>query len=102
MLPDVDAVPRAELPALLRRLTELEARVRLRLAEMPAALPVAASRRLTADEGAAFVRCSPRWLLHATHGHRCQVPNSERLAVDPTTRRFLIFQRNPAPVNAIP
>ena len=73
MLPDLDvaAVPRAALPALLGRLTELEARVRLRLAE-PGATPVAASRRLTADEGAALVGCSARWLSHATRGHRCR------------------------------
>jgi len=73
MLPDVDvdAVPRAALPALLGRLTELVARVRLRLAD-PVAAPAVASRRLTAGEGAALVGCSARWLLHATRGHRCR------------------------------
>lgn len=61
---DVDAVPRDELPVLLGRLVELEARVRLRLAEAPVAPAPTRSRRLDADEAATIAAtsnagCSP-------------------------------------------
>lgn len=65
---DVATVGRDELPALLGRLTELEARCRLRLAE-PAAVPVPApARLLDANEAAAIAGTSRRWLLAATRG----------------------------------
>lgn len=67
---DVEAVPRDELPPLLGRLVELEARVRLRLAEVPATATAPASRQLDKHEAAevAGPGTSPRWLLTATRG----------------------------------
>jgi hypothetical protein len=65
---DVEALPRGELPALLGRLAELEARVRLRLAETPTAAPAQATRPLDADEAARMAGTSRRWLLAATKG----------------------------------
>jgi hypothetical protein len=58
---------REELPALLGRLTELEARVRLRLAEVPAS-PALASRTIDADEATRIAGTSKRWLLAKTRG----------------------------------
>lgn len=63
---DVAAVPRDELPALLGRLVELEARVRIRLVEAPS--PAPALRLINADEGAAIAGTSKRWLLSRTRG----------------------------------
>jgi hypothetical protein len=64
---DVGAVPRADLPGLLGRLVELEARVRLRLLE-PAQPATPSSRQLTAAEAAAIAGTKPRWLLTRTKG----------------------------------
>jgi hypothetical protein len=73
---DVDALPRGELPALLGRLTELEARVRLRLAEPPA--PKAESRALDPDAAAALAGVSRRWLLEHTRGLACRRDHSRK------------------------
>ena len=67
---DVDAVPREELPALLGKLTEAEAHIRLRLAEVSAPVVSAASRTIDADEAAAIAGTSKRWVLTATRGMR--------------------------------
>jgi hypothetical protein len=65
---DVSAVPREELPALLGRLTELEARCRLRLAEAPAQSALA-PRVLTVDEAVDLAAApNARWLLGHTRG----------------------------------
>ena len=66
---DVAGLRREELPAVLGKLVELEARVRLRLAEAPvsAAAP-AESRMLDADEAAGVAGCSPRSLRARTRG----------------------------------
>jgi hypothetical protein len=62
------AAGRSELPALLGRLVELEAHVRLRLAEAPAAGAPIASRVIDADEAARIAGTSKRWLLAHTRG----------------------------------
>jgi hypothetical protein len=67
---DVATVPRGELPALLGRLVELEARVRLRLAEVPAAASAATVRTIDANEAAVIAGTSKRWLLSTTRGMR--------------------------------
>lgn len=67
---DVAAVPRDELPGLLGRLTEAEARVRLRLAELPSAAAATASHPLAAEQAAAIAGTSKRWLLATTKGMR--------------------------------
>lgn len=69
---DIAAVPREELPSLLGRLVEAEARVRLRLADPATTAPQdsEAARLLPADEAAAIAGTSPRWLLAATRGMR--------------------------------
>jgi hypothetical protein len=60
--------PRDELPELLGAIVEAEARVRLRLAEVPAA-PASTSRGvLTVDEAAEVAGTSKRWLLSHTTG----------------------------------
>src|SRR5688500_6083221 len=63
-------VPRDELPALLGRLVEIEARVRLRLAEVNAATLPAAPRLIDADAAATIAGTSTRWLLAKTRGMR--------------------------------
>lgn len=63
---NIDQVPRADLPALLGRLTELEARVRLRLAEP--AVVLSPSRTIDADEAAIIAGTSRRWILTRTRG----------------------------------
>jgi hypothetical protein len=65
---DVNTVPREELPLLLGRLVELEARVRLRLAEAAVLAAAPVSRTLDADEAAAIAGTSPRWLRSHTAG----------------------------------
>jgi len=65
---DVSAVPRHELPTLLGKLTELEARVRLRLAEVPQTAPPSPPQLLGADDAADVAGTSRRWLLAATRG----------------------------------
>jgi hypothetical protein len=65
---NLDAVPREELPALLGRLVELEARVRLRLAEVPVPATPAASRTIDADQAVDMAGTSKRWLLKHTKG----------------------------------
>ncbi len=80
MIPDLDvaAVSRDELPALLGHLVELEARVRLRLAE-PASLPAADSRLLTIDEAVTIAGApSARWLLAHTRGLRFRLDLSRK------------------------
>jgi len=74
---DLDALRRDELPALLGRLVELEARVRLRLAEVPAA-PATASRTIDADEAAVIAGASKRWLLQKTKGLTFRVDLSRK------------------------
>jgi hypothetical protein len=66
---DLDVLSREELPTLLGRLVELEARVRLRLAE-PITAAAAPPRTIDADEAATIAGTSKRWLLTATRGMR--------------------------------
>ena len=65
---DVAAVERGALPRLLGRLVELEARVRLRLAEVPTAPAQPASRLLDAEEAAVIAGATPRWVREHTRG----------------------------------
>lgn len=64
----VQEADRAELPGLLGRLVELEALVRLRLAEAPTAPAPSPSRLLTAAEAAVVAGTTKRWLLSKTRG----------------------------------
>ena len=74
---NVGEVPREELPGLLGRLVELEAWVRIRLAEAPAA-PAPAPRLLTADEAAAIAGVSKRAILAKTRGLRLRCDLSRK------------------------
>jgi hypothetical protein len=68
---DAEAIERAarsELPSLLGRLVELEALVRLRLAEAPAVAAAEPWRLLDADAAAAIAGTTKRWLLTKTRG----------------------------------
>lgn len=93
---DVDAVPRAELPALLGRVVEIEARIRLRLIQ-PEHLPApVVSRVLSVDEAVAVANApSRRWLLHHTAGHRCRRDLSRKVARfdEAELRRWLVDRR---------
>jgi hypothetical protein len=75
---DPRALPREELPALLGRLCELEAVVRLRLAEGPTAAPAEPDRVLTIAEGAVIAGASPRWVRAATAGLACRCDLSRK------------------------
>jgi hypothetical protein len=60
---DVATIPREDLPSLLGRLVELEARVRIRLTEMPgAATPERADRLLDVGEVARRLGVSARYV----------------------------------------
>jgi hypothetical protein len=90
---DVAAVPREELPALLGRLVEAEARVRLRLAEAPLA-PATTSRRLGPEEAALIANVSKRWLLQHTKGLRFRRDLSrKRPGFDETGLRTWLAER---------
>lgn len=65
---DIDQVPRSELPALLGRLVELEARVRLRLAEIPVATAPPPVNLVDAARAAEIAGTSKRWILWRTRG----------------------------------
>ena len=75
---DVANVPREELPRLLGQLVEVEARVRLRLAEPLAAAAPAATEPIDAARAAAIAGTSPRWLLAHTRGLAFRVDLSRK------------------------
>jgi hypothetical protein len=90
---DVAEIPRDELPAVLGRLVELEARVRLRLAE-PAGVATpaaAASAVLDVDQAAAIASASKRWLLKHTRGapFRCDLSRKQPRFDEAGLRRWL-------------
>jgi hypothetical protein len=89
--------PRDELPALLGRLVELEARVRLRLAEISAApsAAAAATRTIDGDEAAAIAATSKRWLLSKTKGvrFRCDLSRKQPRFDEAGLRRWLAERR---------
>ena len=72
-------VGRDDVPALLGWLTELEARLRLRLAE-PVPTAAATSRTMNAAEAAAIAGTSSRWLLRATRGLKLRCDLSRKQA----------------------
>jgi hypothetical protein len=92
---DIGALPREELPALLGRLVELEARIRLRLAETPAQPAAPASRAIDPDEGAAIAGQSRRWLLARTRGLAFRRDHSRKVVVfdEAGLRRWLLERR---------
>lgn len=62
---------REHLPELLGAVVQIEARLRLRLAEVvPVAAAAPAARTIDADEAATIAGTSKRWLLAATKGQR--------------------------------
>jgi len=76
---DVAAIPSAELPSLLGKIVEIEARIRLRLAAVPPTQGAAtASRVLTVAEAAAAAGTSTRFLLAKTRGKRFRVDLSRK------------------------
>ncbi len=93
---DVAAVHREDLPGLLGRLVELEALVRLRLAEavMPAATPE--PRILDATQAAAVAGTSTRWLLTATRGRgfRKDLSRKQPRFDEAGLRRWLVERRS--------
>lgn len=77
---DIADVPRDELPALLGRLVELEARVRLRLADVPTVpTTTTTSKQINHDEAALIANTSKRWLLTNTRGmkFRCDLSRKQ-------------------------
>jgi hypothetical protein len=69
---------REELPALLGRLTEAEAVIRLRLAE--AVVPTTTtSRTIDADEAAKIAGQSKRWLLGHTRDKKFRTDHSRKV-----------------------
>ena len=78
---DVTNMPREELPELLGDLVTLEARVRLRLAEIvPASQATVEERLLNADEAATIAGTTRRWLLAKTRGLRFRADLSRKQA----------------------
>lgn len=76
---DLDALTRDELPALLGRVVELEARIRLRLAtDIFGAKPPTSSRTLTAEEAAEIAGTTKRWLLAHTKGMKFRTDHSRK------------------------
>ena len=92
---DVAALPREELPQVLGRLEELGARVRLRLAEVPATAGPGASRIIDADEAAAIAATAPRWLLSHTKGlkFRCDLSRKQARFDEAGLRAWLATRR---------
>ena len=74
----VAEAPREELPELLGAVVAAEARIRLRLAELPAAVS-SSTKVLTVDEAAAIADTSKRWLLAHTAGlaFRCDLSRKQ-------------------------
>jgi hypothetical protein len=81
-LPDLGRIAhearRDELPALLGRIAEAEAIVRLRLAEGPAATATTKSRTLDAAEAAEIAATTARWLLQKTRGMKFRCDHSRK------------------------
>jgi hypothetical protein len=92
---NLDTVDRAELPAVLGRLVELEARVRLRLAEVPTAVAPTAARVITGDEMATIAGTSKRDILAKTRGmrFRCDLSRKQPRALEAEFRRWLTDRR---------
>jgi len=67
---DVASIPRDELPAVLGRLVEAVARVRLRLVDVEARPAIAPPEARVIDlaEAVGIANTSPRWLLAHTRG----------------------------------
>jgi hypothetical protein len=75
---EVAALPREKLPEVLGRLVELEARVRLRLAEVPASSEPTPGRVIDGDEAARVAGASKRWVLAHTRGLKFRVDLSRK------------------------
>ena len=87
---------REELPALLGCIVEAEARVRLRLAEVPAVGPATPSRLVDAGEAAAIAGTSKRWLLAETRGLQLRRDLSRKQPrFDEAGLRIWLSQRRP-------
>jgi hypothetical protein len=92
---DVDQVPFNELPALLGRLVELEARVRIRLAREAVLPRPGAPRVIDPDEAALIAGTSRRWLLHRTRGmaFRCDLSRKSPRFEEAGLRAWLLRRR---------
>lgn len=88
---DVNAVPRADLPALAGRLAELQARVTMRLLETNATPTPVPPRILTAEEAATIAGVAPRWLMTVTRGmpFRCDLSKKNQRVSEPGFRAWL-------------
>jgi predicted DNA-binding transcriptional regulator AlpA len=67
---DIEAVPKAELPALLGELARLQGEALARLAESTHGPISTPDRLLTADEAAQIAGTSKRWILSKTRNRR--------------------------------
>jgi hypothetical protein len=92
---DVGQLSRDELPSLLGRVVEFEARIRLRLAETPAVQVTVPSTAITADEAAVIAGTSKRWILSHTQGmkFRCDLTRKQPRFDEAGLRAWLAGRR---------
>jgi len=92
---DVAAVAREELPALLGRVVELEARVRMRLAEVPTVAAPPVTEPIDVARGAAIAGTTRRWLLANTRGlrFRCDLSRKQPRFDEAGLRGWLASRR---------
>lgn len=95
---DVATVPREELPSVLGRLVELEARVRLRLSEPAGAAPqtAGADRNLSIGEAAARLGMSRAWLYKRGGDLPCAVRIGRRLLFSERGLEAFLRRKNAA------
>jgi len=89
--PDVNAIPRADLPAEVGRLTERLAWVVMRLNETAQAAANQPTKILDAKEAATAAGVAPRWLLQTTRGmsFRCDLSKKHARFLEPGFRSWL-------------
>jgi hypothetical protein len=92
---DLDTLTRDELPSLLGQIVELEARVRLRLAEPGEGKTSSAPRTIDPTEAATIAGTSPRWLLAHTKGmkFRCDLSRKQPRFDEAGLRAWLAGRR---------
>jgi hypothetical protein len=82
--------PREDLPSLLGRLAEAEARIRIRLADVPTVTPPPPSRVIDGEEMATIAGTSKRLILARTRGmrFRCDLSRKQPRADEAGFRRW--------------
>lgn len=88
---DVERLDRAELPAVLGRLVELEWRIRIRLTDPPVSPPTSAVSLLTSEAAASIAGTTERWLLSKTRGmsFRCDLSRKQPRFAETGLRSWL-------------